>query len=70
MTIKEFQKFLEEAQKNLTSNKESETGCFYMDALKTLYPSVYNNLPSELNTALNREHTPLLFEYLIKGYEE
>ena len=70
MRVKEFQTFLEQAQSNLSSDKESETGCVYMDALKALYPSIYDNLPDQLNTATYREHTSLLFEYLIKGHEK
>lgn len=69
MTTRQFQIFLKQAQENLSSDK-GETGCAYMDALKALYPSVYSKLPEELNTALYREHTPLLFEYLIKGHEK
>jgi len=69
MTIKEFQTFLEKVRDILSSN-EIESGCAYMDALKAFYPSIYDNLPDELNTSTHREHIPLLFEYLIKRHEK
>jgi len=70
MNTKQFQRFLEKAQKILTSNEDTKTGCAYMDALEALFPSMYSRLPEKLNTALYREHTPLLFEYLIRGHEK
>ena len=69
MKTQEFHLFLKQAQRNLISDEESKTGCVYMDALKLLYPSMYSKLPQELNTALYREHTPLLFDYLIENHE-